>query len=199
MSISSLLEIYGGNEFLISCKDSSLRPLGSSHVSESYLNWLNEPELNRFSSRAGKIFTIDDVSDYINVANKSSDILLLGIFLNENEKHVGNIQLRYFDKRNRLAEIATLLGDKDYWGKGIIVEAARNLIHFGFQELNVHKFIMGNISPNRASTFKSTSLGAKLEGTRHAHVLFEGEYVDVLEFGLLKGDFYNRFAEMENV
>ncbi|MAJ91706.1 MAG: GNAT family N-acetyltransferase [Legionellales bacterium] len=179
----------------IECNEFSLELLDSNKISDRYLHWLNDPEVNRFSRRSGESFSIDDISQYIEISNKSNDVLLLGIFLNKSKKHIGNIQLRYFDKRNRLAEISTLLGEKDYWGKGIVVEATRNLINFGFNELNIHKFILGNIVPNRASSFKSTTLGAKLEGTRRSHFLFEGKYVDVLEYGILKEDFYKVFPE----
>jgi|TARA_Y100000746_G_C15378275_1_gene397131 ribosomal-protein-alanine N-acetyltransferase len=180
----------------IECNEFFLETLNSNKISDRYLHWLNDPELNRFSQRAGENFSIDDIKEYIDVSNMSNNILLLGIFLNESMKHIGNIQLRYFDKKNGLAEISTLLGEKDYWGKGVIVEAARNLINFGFNELNIHKFVLGNIAPNRASSFKSTTLGARLEGTRRAHFLFESKYVDVLEYGLLKEDFYKTFPEL---
>jgi RimJ/RimL family protein N-acetyltransferase len=180
----------------IECNEFFLEPLNSNKISDRYLHWLNDPELNRFSQRAGESFSIDDIKQYINASNKSNNVLLLGIFLKKSKKHIGNIQLRYFDKKNRLAEISTLLGEKDYWGKGVIVEVTRNLINFGFNELNIHKFIFGNIAPNRASSFKTTTLGARLEGTRRSHFLFEGKHVDVLEYGLLKEDFYKVSPEL---
>jgi len=179
----------------IECENLYLKQLSLSQISDRYVFWLNDPEVNRFSQRFGKSFRIRDVKQYVDTSNKSKNILLLGIFLNKGDIHVGNIKLDYFDRKNRLADISTLLGEKDYWGKGIIIEAARHLIDFGFKELNIHKFILGNIAPNRASSFKSATLGARLEGTRKSHFLFEGDYVDVLEYGLLKKDFYKAFTK----
>jgi len=195
--VKSLLESLGGNAFKIECNKSILKPLQADNISEDYCRWLNDKEVNQFSQRAGKKIDPEGVSEYVKQANNSKDTLLLGIFLHEERRHVGNIQLTYFDRANGIASSSTMLGERDSWGKGIIIDAASALIDFGFQVLKVRKFVMGNIEPNRASTFKSTTLGAKLEGKRIKHFLLEDKYVDVLEFGLFPDGFYERFPELK--
>jgi RimJ/RimL family protein N-acetyltransferase len=192
----SLLSRCGGPAFRLAAEKSELRPLGSADLTAAYLGWLNDPEVNRFSNRRDRRFTQDDMRAYVAAANASPDRLLLGIFLRETGAHVGNIGLYLFDRENGLAEISNLLGERSSWGRGIVVDAAKHLIHLGFRRLGVHKFVMGNLAPHRASTFKSTSLGAKLEGRRRRHVRCGDEYVDVLEFGLFADEFYERFPEL---
>ena len=64
----------------IECNEFFLETLNSNKISDRYLHWLNDPELNRFSQRSGENFSIDDIKEYIDVSNMSNNILLLGIF-----------------------------------------------------------------------------------------------------------------------
>jgi len=193
----SLLSKCGGPALRIACEKSVLRPLAAEDLTDAYLGWLNDPEINRFSVRRDRRFTLDDMRAYVDAANAAPDRLLLGIFVHPSGRHVGNIGLYYFDPANGLAEVSNLLGERESWGRGIIVDAGRHLIHFGFQRLRVRKFVMGNLAPHRASTFKSTSLGAQLEGRRIRHQRLGDDYVDVLEFGLFADAFYERFPELK--
>ena len=195
---ASLLSRCGGPALRIACEKSLLRPLGADDLTDGYLGWLNDPEVSRFSNRRGRKFTFDDMRAYVDAANAAPDRLLLGIFLRPTGRHVGNIGLNLFDRANGLAEISNLLGERESWGRGIIVDAGKHLIHFGFQRLGVRKFVMGNLAPHRASTFKSTSLGAQLEGRRKRHQRLDDDYVDVLEFGLFADAFYERFPELKD-
>ena len=45
----------------IECNEFFLETLNSNKISDRYLHWLNDPELNRFSQRAGENFSIDDI------------------------------------------------------------------------------------------------------------------------------------------
>lgn len=194
--MTSLLEACGGTDFRIEAGKSLLRPLGEADLSERYVGWLNDPETNRFSQRRGRTFTLTNVAAYVDAANASPDRLLLGVFVRGENAHIGNVQLNYFDRENRLAEVSNLLGERARWGGGFIVDADKHLIHYGFQKLGVRKFVMGNLAPHRASTFKSTSLGAQLEGRMRGHERLGEDYVDVLRFGLFADEFYTRFPEL---
>lgn len=193
----SLLETCGASSFRIETEKSVLRPLGENDLTDRYLGWLNDPEINRFSSRRQRQFTRDDLVAYVEEANRSPNKLLLGIFAREGDEHIGNVLFDYFDRPNGIATVANLLGEPARWGGGFVVDADKHVIHFGFDQLGVRKVVLGNIAPNRASTFKSTSLGAKLEGRLRRHEAFEGSFVDVLNFGLFAEEFYDQFPELK--
>jgi len=193
----SMLQSCGGLDLRIDTEKSVLRPLAEDDVSERYLGWMNSSEVNRFSSRRNRAFTLEDIAGNLDQANASRDRLLLGLFERGTGLHIGNVQLRWTDQTSGVAEISNLLGEQSRWGSGVVVDADRHLIHFAFQFLAVRKIVMGNISPHRASTFKSTSLGAQLEGTLRRHERFGEEFVDVLNFGLFATEFYSRFPDLE--
>jgi len=174
----------------------SLRKLSSADCTDRYLSWLNDPEVNKYSGRTGRTFSMMDVEDYIEQANKpDSDSLLLGIFWSENSLHIGNALLGPIDEKNSTAEISNMIGEKDYWGKGVAVDADKMIIHYAFAELKLNKMTIGNIAPNRAATFLTYQLGFKLEGKLRNHVRWQGDFVDELRFGLLKDEFYLKYPD----
>lgn len=190
-----LVSLAGGPSLRIDGDKVFLRPLGQGDLSDRYLGWLNDPEINRYSERRNRNFTFADMQDWLDRANASADLLQLGIFMNDDDNHVGNISLRLTNIGARVAEVATLIGEKEYWGRGVVVDAGKALIHFAFAKLALNKITLGNYATNRASTFKSRQLGAVLEGRFRRAALIEGQYVDVLEFGLFPEEFYAKFPE----
>ncbi|MFQ5903274.1 MAG: GNAT family N-acetyltransferase [Candidatus Binatia bacterium] len=173
-----------------------LRKLTLADCTEKYLSWLNDPEVNRFTQRAGRNFTREDMTQYVKEKNASPSDLLLGIFWKENGDHVGNILLSEIDFEHRYAEHSRLLGDTAYWGKRVGVEASRVLIHYAFSELGMHKILAGHLGSNHRAMASNRHLGFRLEGILRDQVWLDGRFVDVWRFGLLRDEFYASFPEL---
>ncbi|HCP00615.1 MAG: hypothetical protein CL573_05490 [Alphaproteobacteria bacterium] len=192
----SLLKSNGGFDLIIDCEKCVLRPLNRERASKNYCDWLNDDIVNKFSRRLGKKHTSDDVWNYIDAANTSTDILLLGIFDRITGIHIGNIQLKLYDPANGLADLSTLIGERDFWGRGFAKDVWKYLVHFGFNTIGVRKFTMGNSAGNKAASGKTLYVGAKLESTKRQHILIGGKYQDVLEYGLFAEEFYAKFPDL---
>ena len=194
----TLLEACGGSALRIQGGKTWLRALSRADVGPHYLGWLNDPEINEFTSRRDRTFVTEDLYAYLDSANTSDDRLLLGIFTNDDDTHVGNVLLHILDAEAGVADLSNLIGEREYWGRGIIADADSQAIHFGFQALGLAKFVMGNIAPHRASTFKSTSLGAKLEAKLRGQAIFRDQRVDVLRFGVFPDEFYEAHPDLRD-
>lgn len=184
-------------ELIIRGKKTYLKILDNSNISERYITWLNDPEVNRYSSRSGKSFNKEDVYAYVDECNKSDKKLLLAIFEDNNNLHIGNVLLivNYYKKE---INISNLIGEKDYWGKGYIIDVDSHAIHFGFAYLKALKFTMGNFSKNRASTFKSSSLGAEIKEVIKNNKSLKETYNEVIKFELISKNFYAKFPYLKN-
>ena len=123
-----------------------LRLMGVSDVTEEYCSWLNDPEVNRFLET--KSATIDGVRAYIAQKSGQSDILFFGIFLKDSDKHIGTMTLRGIDLTAGKATIAMMIGDKNFWGRGLIGEAMRLLTNYAFEKLNLKEIDLGVVSQN---------------------------------------------------
>ena len=187
---SNNLKINGNKIFLIM--------LNELNVSDKYVSWLNDKEVNKYSSRNGKTFTKNDISNYVLNCNESDTKLLLGIYDTALNAHIGNILL-IADYEKSFINISNLLGEKDYWSKGYIVDANKHAMHFCFNYLKVKKFSMGNFSKNRASTLKSSTLGAKIINIKeNINSKFDFDK-KIINFELTPKDFYSNFPKLKNI
>jgi RimJ/RimL family protein N-acetyltransferase len=78
---------------------------------------------------------------------------------------IGVIGLTGIDTTHRTAEIYIVIGQKEFWGKGVILEAERLLIDWAFNFLRLEK-IWADVLPNNiASIITMKKLGFQIEGT----------------------------------
>jgi ribosomal-protein-alanine N-acetyltransferase len=76
----------------------------------------------------------------------------------------------------------------DYWGKGIMKEALKRMIEFGFNDLCLHS-IEANVNPGNISSIKLLErAGFKQEAYFRENYLFDGKYYDSLIYSLLETD-----------
>jgi len=94
--------------------------------------------------------------------------------------HIGNISLQSINWINRSAELAIVIGEKEYWGKGYATDSLRILIEHGFDKLNLHRIWSGTAATNKGMIIVFEKLGMRQEGTFKDAVFLEGQYVDVV-------------------
>jgi len=126
-----------------------LRLLRESDATQEYCNWLNDPEVNKYLET--REATIEDVKKYIKERIDSANCFFMGIFDKKNDKHIGNIKLEPIDWDKKSGITGILIGDKDYWGKGIGTEATKLMVDYGFNELGLKEIELGVISENKAA------------------------------------------------
>jgi len=124
-----------------------LRQLTEADASSNYSSWLNDHEVNKYL--ATRKITINELRKYIKEKNASGSCLLLGIFCKE--EHIGNIKLEAIDHKKGTAEMGILIGNKNYWGKGIGKEATKLVLDYAFGELNLNEICLGVVSGNKAA------------------------------------------------
>ncbi len=115
---------------------------------------------------------------------------IFGIELKENKKLIGTIGLIKDLKREN--PTALMLGyalSKDYWGKGIMSEAAKTVIDYGFNELGLDIISCCCYSFNKRSRRVIEKSGFRYEGTiRGAEMRYDGKIFDLDSFSLIKDE-----------
>jgi RimJ/RimL family protein N-acetyltransferase len=85
-------------------------PVTLQHLSSTYVDWLNDPEVIQFLESGGN-YTYKDLKDYLeNVERKK--LLFWGIHLKDTGKHIGNIKIDPINHRHGWGEYGILMGDK---------------------------------------------------------------------------------------
>ena len=88
--------------------------------------------------------------------------------------------------KNRLGEMAILIGEKDEQGKGYGADAVATLCRFGFFELNLHKIKAVVFDFNRAALRCYEKCGFVREGTLKQEIFRDGAYHDVILMALFR-------------
>jgi putative acetyltransferase len=111
-----------------------------------------------------------------------------GIELVENSKIIGSIGLLEDPKRqnSRARMIGYAIG-VDYWGKGIMTQAAKAVVDYGFANMDLNLISAYCYPSNHRSQNVLKKIGFEYEGTlRQAEKIFNGEVLDHMCFILQK-------------
>lgn len=173
-----------------------LRPLAIEDINGNYVDWLNDPEVCQFNSHGVFPYNKQRAEEYIKSVSLAKDMLVLAIVTKKEKKHIGNIALQHIDLLNNNAEYAILLGDKEYWGKGIAKEASLLILKHGFIELNLHRIYCGTAAGNIAMQKLALYFGMIAEGRRKEAQFKNGKYNDIIEYGVLKNDFLSKHKDL---
>lgn len=159
----------------------SLKSLSPKEVSEEYVGWLNDPEVNQYLEVRHKLHTLATVTEYVASMFESKHSYLFGIYI-EN-KHVGNIQLTITSTQYKVGAIGLMIGHKQYWGKGIGRAAIDLITNFAFETLELKKLEAGCYEANLGSLNAFLKCGYVVEGFLQCSIEFEGKRMGVFRMG----------------
>ena len=167
-----------------------LRALTERDLTDTYLQWLNDDEICRNNSHAVFPNTEHKMRVYFEGLKNATQQVVLAIIHTESGKHIGNVALQNINWVSRNAEFAILVGDKEFWRGGYGGEAARLIVDYGFNRLNLHRIYCGTFDNNTGMIKLAGKLKMKEEGLRREAVYKNGIYHNIIEFGVLKSEFY---------
>ncbi len=72
-----------------------------------------------------------------------------------------------------------------FWNKGFATEAARAMLAFGFSRRHLHRIDARHLALNPASGRVMEKVGMTREGLLRAHFFKQGEYHDIVQYGIL--------------
>jgi ribosomal-protein-alanine N-acetyltransferase len=162
-----------------------LRPFQVADINATYLGWLNDPEVTRFSNQRFQQHTAESCTAYLaSFAGNSNSFLLIEQL--EDQRPIGTATV-YRNNRHGTADIGLMVGDRSCWGQGYGSEAWQAVLEALLAEEGMRKVTGGTARPNRAMVRIMEQSGMELEAVRVRQELIEGLPVDLL--------YYARFAE----
>jgi len=103
---------------------------------------------------------------------------------------LGAISLK-IEREFARAELGYWIG-KPYWGAGYCTEAARRLLRYGFDELDLHRIHASYVPRNPASGRVLEKIGMLREGVARQHLVKWGRFEDLVQCGLLRSEWQDR-------
>lgn len=95
---------------------------------------------------------------------------------------------RWYQEHNR-AEIGYVMSDTDYREKGLMVEAAKRILQYGFEKMGAHRIEAFASPENKPSIRILEQLGMQQEGLMREHFLRGDVYEPSACFSILKHEY----------
>ena len=111
----------------------------------------------------------------------------LAIVLKAERKLVGGVGMRIKNPAHREADIGYVL-NRRYWNQGIMTEAARAMLRFGFGELGMHRIYATCDAQNAASARVMQKMGMQYEGHLRQNIFEKGRWRDTFVYAILETD-----------
>ncbi|MFN8574437.1 MAG: GNAT family protein [Gemmatimonadaceae bacterium] len=108
-----------------------------------------------------------------------------GITLRGDDTVIGKCAFSEWRKMHRRGEISYIIA-REHWGQGLVSEAIRAMLDYGFDAMNLHSIEAGVTPGNEASTRMLERLGFKLEGHLRENFLADDRFIDSLIYSLLR-------------
>jgi RimJ/RimL family protein N-acetyltransferase len=147
------------------------------------VGWWNNPEVRRLFDVHFVDQTFSDAEKWFSKMNSPDEEKKPRSFVIEVEEQgkwvpVGTAEFYNERPSHKTAEFGFLIGDKQWWGKGIGTEAAKRLTKYGFEELEYKRIGAVSASYNIRSMNALQKAGFQIEGIRKSYVLRDGEHHD---------------------
>lgn len=137
--------------------------------------------------------TLDDSIDYVKFAlgqYENESLAPWGIELKETGKIIGTIDFVSRQTAHNTAEIGYAMS-QDYWGKGIMTEAAKALVEFGFNKMELARIQAKCFVENIGSQRVMEKIGMSYEGTLRKSFFFKDKQWDLKVYSIVREDFDN--------
>ena len=131
-------------------------------------------------------YAIKDIHDWIEYHRNKRDEIIWTIAEKDADTCLGHVGLYKIDHRVRSAEFAIMLGNKEWWGKGVGKRTTHAVVDYSFRQLNLHRVYLTVLKTNECAITLYEKLGFKTEGILRDEQFRDGRYVDVAVMGILE-------------
>jgi len=166
-----------------------LRNVKVSDVNDRYYQWMNDCNVNQYLETRFVVQSKEKITEFVKSKDGDTNEIFLAICDKEHQLHIGNIKLGPINWYHRRAEISLLIGDKDYWGKGIATQAIQLISDFAIRQLNLNKLTAGAYKPNKASIKAFERCGFKIEGEVEDYILINNAGIALIKVGITAKQF----------
>jgi RimJ/RimL family protein N-acetyltransferase len=112
----------------------------------------------------------------------------MGIFLQDSELFIGYAGICNISNTNQCGEYFIFIGDKTQWGKGIGTIVTKQILAYGFQELNLNRIMLTASAPNIGGIRAYEKAGFKKEGIMRNACFRDGQFHDKIVMSILRDE-----------
>ena len=136
-------------------------------------------------------YTEQDGKDFISAILSADENESFSFAITVDNMVIGSIGIFRQDNIHRqTAELGYYIAE-EYWGKGIMTEAVRQICEYVFTESNIIRIYAEPFAYNTASCRVLEKAGFQYEGTLRSNAVKNGKVIDMKMYSLLKEEYYD--------
>ena len=162
-----------------------LRPFTAFDIDDSYIRWLNDADVVRFSNQRflkhdrqsclRYLASFDGTNNFFISARRMSD-----------DRPIGTLSA-YVSSHHGTVDVGILIGDKSVWGSGYGQDAWNTLTNWLLAREDIRKLTAGAVACNYGMIKLMERSGMTLEAVRRAQEIVAGQAVDILHYAKFRG------------
>jgi len=162
-----------------------LRPLETEDAAEFYA-WASDREVTQFSLSAYAYpQSKSDITKWLSDINSSAKTVSFGICCQDSGRLIGYAGIASINTLNRCGEYFILIGDKDYWGRGLGSDVTKLVTQYGFESLGLHRIELTAYSINPAAIKAYENAGYVHEGIKRESGYRNGQFLDKVQMAAI--------------
>ncbi len=162
-----------------------IRPFKTSDA-ELWQTWDTDPEVQAFMPEPRS--TVQDITaqyEYINECENDEEGFYWSIETVDGVT-IGTVALTEFNEYHGVANLGIVIGNKEYWGKGVATEVITAVVHYAFEHLNIFS-ISAEIEEGNIPMMKALEkVGFKQDGLFESARVKKTQRINVHHFGIAK-------------
>ncbi len=158
-------------------------PFRREHLTATYVSWLNDPVVVRYSDQRHHVHTLETCKDYMESYEGTPNYFWAIVVRDPELGHIGNINA-YVDPIHSVADVGMMIGERRCWGRGYGSEAFVAVCNYLKRVAGIRKVTAGAMSVNTPMLRVMEHAGMVLDGTRRRHCVFEDREVDLIHMAL---------------
>ncbi len=180
-----------------------LQEINLNDIDDRVMQWFDDEELMKYYSNSKNKITKESLISSIESGKNTGNVFTYGIFDILTSKLIGTIKVGPINHIHKISDLVALIGDRDFLGKGLAVEAIKLGNELAFNEFSIRKLFGGMYESNVPSIKAYTRAGWIIEGRLKGHYFVEGKNEDRILVGCYNPKFFshqeiNEIKENEN-
>lgn len=167
-----------------------LQDIDIKDIDERVISWFDDEELMKYYSNSKNKITKESLIASIEAGKEAGNVFTYGIFDILTFKLIGTIKVGPINHAHKISDLVALIGDRDFLGKGLAIEAIKLGNQLAFSEFSVRKLFGGMYESNIASIKAYTRAGWIIEGRLKGHYSVEGKNEDRILVGCYNPEFF---------
>lgn len=166
-----------------------LRGLEKEDLKSNYFQWLNDSEVTYYLEMGLKPSNIEILEEEYEKMIRNPAEIVFAIVDKKTNRLIGSCGLYMINFIARKAEYRIIIGEKEFWGKGYGTEAAKLLLKYAFEKLNLNKVWLGVNADNIKAVKSYEKAGFVREGVLRKEIFRNNRYYDAIRMSILREEY----------